>query len=183
MLGPKLKLRFEELSLREELKWKQRSQVHWLKAGDANTKFFHLHANARRSKNFISRLVDGNSVFTDHSDIARSLLSFFSIQLGSAACCPQRLNFQRIFVDGPFDCNCLQTPFSVQEVRSAIFSCAPEKAPGPDGLSILFFQRFWELIKEDVLEAFSLFFRGCSTYAPSTGAGCALSPKKRGPTR
>lgn len=42
-----LKCRYDELCLQEEMKWKQRSCVHWLRAGDANTKFFHLKANSR----------------------------------------------------------------------------------------------------------------------------------------
>ncbi|KAM0922155.1 hypothetical protein ACQ4PT_006380 [Festuca glaucescens] len=39
---------------------RQRSRITWLAEGDACTKFFHLHANHRRRKNFIAQLkVDG----------------------------------------------------------------------------------------------------------------------------
>jgi hypothetical protein len=34
---------------------RQRSRINWLKEGEANSKNFHLHANHRRRKNFISQ--------------------------------------------------------------------------------------------------------------------------------
>jgi hypothetical protein len=54
----------------------------------------------------------------------------------------------------------LTAPFSEKEVKEAIFSCYPEGAPGPDGLSFLFYQKFWELIKGDILAMFEDFYKG-----------------------
>lgn len=37
--------------------------MHWLHEGDADTKFFHLHANHQRKKNYISTLqVEGSTL-------------------------------------------------------------------------------------------------------------------------
>ena len=39
-----------------------------------------------------------------------------------------------------------------EEVRQALFMMHPEKAPGPDGMTALFYQHFWNVIKKDVVE-------------------------------
>ncbi|MCI25873.1 hypothetical protein A2U01_0047064, partial [Trifolium medium] len=40
----------------EEDYWKQRAKTHWLRDGDANTKFFHAIASTRKKKNSITKL-------------------------------------------------------------------------------------------------------------------------------
>jgi hypothetical protein len=44
----------------------------------------------------------------------------------------------------------LETPFSEKEIKDAVFSCYPEGVPGPDGIFFLFYQRYWEVVKEDI---------------------------------
>ncbi len=126
--------------MQEELKWKQRSRVHWLKAGDANTKIFHLKANTRRIKNFISRFTNGLSIHTDHASMAYLLFNFFKNQLGTEASFVKSVNLPLLYAKEDIDLHSLQEPFSKQEVRSAVFSCALEKALGSDGFPLLFYQ-------------------------------------------
>ena len=45
----------------------------------------------------------------------------------------------------------LVAPFSEEEIKEAIFSCYAEGAPGPDGLSFIFYQKFWDIIKGDLV--------------------------------
>jgi hypothetical protein len=46
----------------------------------------------------------------------------------------------------------LNKEVNMEELKSAIFCMHPEKAPGPDGLNPGFFQKNWELIKDDLLK-------------------------------
>jgi hypothetical protein len=46
----------------------------------------------------------------------------------------------------------LEGPFSESEIREAIFSSYSEGAPPPDGLPFLFYQKFWEYIKEYICD-------------------------------
>jgi Reverse transcriptase (RNA-dependent DNA polymerase) len=52
----------------------------------------------------------------------------------------------------------LTASFTEQEIHDTVFSMNPNKASGPDDFSILFYQKFWNLIKCDILQMFTVFF-------------------------
>jgi len=43
----------------------------------------------------------------------------------------------------------LEAPFSEAEIKAAVFESYAEGAPGPDDFSFIFYQHFWDLIKDD----------------------------------
>ncbi|KAL0434845.1 UNVERIFIED_CONTAM: hypothetical protein Sradi_0192400 [Sesamum radiatum] len=47
----------------------------------------------------------------------------------------------------------LLLPFTEQEVRNAVFSMSPIKSLGPDGMPPLFYQKFWHIIRNDVVSS------------------------------
>ena len=48
----------------------------------------------------------------------------------------------------------LQRPFEELEIKSAVFECDGNKAPGPDGFPLVVFQSQWEVVKKDLLNVF-----------------------------
>ncbi|XP_075473411.1 uncharacterized protein LOC142504428 [Primulina tabacum] len=47
----------------------------------------------------------------------------------------------------------LCSPFSPEEVKKALFDMYPDKAPGPDGMSAFFLQKYWQVVGLKVSEA------------------------------
>ncbi|GKV15133.1 hypothetical protein SLEP1_g25935 [Rubroshorea leprosula] len=63
---------------KEEVLWKQRSRVQWLKEGDRNTAYFHNRASARRKKNHIAALMDDNGTsISDRTGIEAICIKYF----------------------------------------------------------------------------------------------------------
>jgi hypothetical protein len=54
----------------------------------------------------------------------------------------------------------LEKQFSEEKIKAAVFSCYPEGGPGPDGLSFLFYHKFWEVIIKDLMAMFKDLFDG-----------------------
>lgn len=49
-------------------------------------------------------------------------------------------------------------PVDPKEVKSALFSMHPDKSPGPDGMSPDFYQKYWQIVGEDIVELIQHFF-------------------------
>jgi hypothetical protein len=54
----------------------------------------------------------------------------------------------------------MEATFTEEEVKKAVFESYAEGAPGPDGLSFMFYQHFWDFIKGNLMEMFDDFHRG-----------------------
>ncbi|RVW68262.1 hypothetical protein CK203_063575 [Vitis vinifera] len=68
----------EELILREEIHWRQKAKVKWVKDGDCNSKLFHKVANGIRNMNFIKFLENERGLVLDNSEsITEEILLYF----------------------------------------------------------------------------------------------------------
>ncbi|RVX11694.1 putative ribonuclease H protein [Vitis vinifera] len=65
-----------------------------------------------------------------------------------------RLNLNQISQQ---EADTLELPFMEEEVHSALMDMNDDKAPGPDGFTVAFWQFCWEFVKEEVLEMFKEF--------------------------
>ncbi|VVA41364.1 PREDICTED: reverse mRNAase [Prunus dulcis] len=130
-----IKSALESVWKKEEIYWSQRARIQWLKAGDQNTKIFHLTTVQRRQKNRFLRLRNesGGWLLGEHL-IGAEFRNYFSELFKSAG--PRRWGnildaIPRLVTD---DMNSLLTaPFSEEEVSLAAHQLGAFKAPGPDG--------------------------------------------------
>ncbi|WMV44670.1 hypothetical protein MTR67_038055 [Solanum verrucosum] len=74
----------------------------------------------------------------------------------------------------------LQAQFEEQEIKNCVFSCARDKAPGPDGFTMAFFKQCWEEIKQEVIDAIQNFHDQGYFEKSFNATFIALIPKKFG---
>lgn len=75
------------------------------------------------------------------------------------------------------DSEWLERPFSEDEIKEAVWECDGNKSPGPDGFSLDFFKRNWEVVKGDVGKFVADFFEKARLTKACTFSFIALIPK------
>ena len=72
----------------------------------------------------------------------------------------------------------IERPFSVDEVKDAVFECDGSKAPGPDGYSMAVFQSHWDIVKHDIMKVFEEFHQSGIINGITNETHICLIPKK-----
>jgi exonuclease III len=146
-----------ERKRQEELLWKQKSRVRWLKEGERNTKFFHRTVIQRRHTNRITHLVsDAGDTLHSHADLETHLVDYFQDLLTEpigdrqAAINKVTQNIPLLVTQEQNDA--LLRPFTLEEVDQAMQDTPKCKAPGPDGFTSDFFHSCWQMIRTEVWE-------------------------------
>jgi len=71
----------------------------------------------------------------------------------------------------------LNSPYSQDEVKVALFQMFPTKAPGPDGFPAHFFQRQWEVCRDDITRVVLQIVEGTESAACINETMLVLIPK------
>ncbi|XP_022549590.1 uncharacterized protein LOC111201644 [Brassica napus] len=136
----------------EEMFWKQKSRVFWLREGDRNTKFFHALTKQRRSRNKITQLQDVNgNIVEDEEGLVAIATSYFRqiFESSNPEDIEEALAQVPTTITGAMNEN-LTAPVTEWEVKLALFAMHPEKAPGPDEMTALFYHKLWDIVKDDL---------------------------------
>ena len=72
----------------------------------------------------------------------------------------------------------LEREFAREEIIAALREVEGDKAPGPDGFTITFFQKCWCVIEEDVMAFFANFHSQCVFEKSLNATFLCLIPKK-----
>lgn len=131
--------------------------------GDRNTSFYHVSTIARRKRNHIASVKDdmGNWLTEDRQVMEFFRSSFVKLYTTYHLSAPRvaSISDQWRAQLSEDDKSALEELVRLEEIKSALWSVKPHKAPSPSGLHVGFFQCFWltvgDSITEDVLKAFS----------------------------
>jgi hypothetical protein len=170
-------------SLEEEY-WRQRSRVRWTLKGDACTAYFHAFANGRRRKCLIPRLLTEAGEVSVQQDLVDHIYDFYKGLMGAAgeervfSLAPNLWPIEAQISEG--DNAELELTFTAEELDSVLASMKPDSAPGPDGLPVAFFKKFWEILKGPILAILNDFTLGRVDIARLNYGIISLIPKVRG---
>uniref|UniRef100_A0A0A9H5S4 Reverse transcriptase domain-containing protein n=1 Tax=Arundo donax TaxID=35708 RepID=A0A0A9H5S4_ARUDO len=157
-----LQVELMQIYSNEELHWYKRTHSNWLLKGDNNTDFFHRVANGRKRKHTIFSLQNGDETILG-DDLLRHATDYYKDLFGPAPgnlipidpdLWPEESNLTAE------DNSQLDKPFTEEEIKFALFEMEVNKAAGPDSIPVEFFQKCWDIIKEDIIKLFQGFYDG-----------------------
>lgn len=169
----------------EESFWRSKSRQQWVRVGEKNSQFFHASVKENRGKQFLEKLVDinGNAHKAEASKGAIAEAYFNDLFKSS-----DPGNFQDLFSDfvpkvssGMNDW--LIRPVSKKEIREAVFAVRASSAPGADGFTGFFFQKYWNIIGDQVTLEVQQFFISGSFPVEWNFTQLCLLPKIRKPDK
>jgi hypothetical protein len=176
------KSELEKLALLEEVSWRQKSRVLWLKEGDNNTKFFHQMANSHRHNNYMERVEVDGTVFEVESEVRAKVVQFYvSLYQEQESWRPtvDELDFDMISEE---EQALLERKFDREEVLQVVKDLQGDKALGPDGFTMAFFQKCWSVLEEDIMGFFEEVHTYCKFERSLNASFIALIPKKQNAT-
>ncbi|KAJ8424089.1 hypothetical protein Cgig2_008478 [Carnegiea gigantea] len=130
----------------------QQSKQEWIKYGDANSRLFFAKSKQRKLATYIYSIKDDTGTWVEgFVKVGQVMLNFYKdllghhpttgspidpaiIQLG-----PQLSKEQQV---------ALCKPFTVEDVKLALFFIPNTKSPGPDGFSSAFYKHTWGVTKD-----------------------------------
>nr|CAD1817376.1 unnamed protein product [Ananas comosus var. bracteatus] len=132
--------------------------------GDDNTKFFHSIANGRRRVSEIGPIVDEELTITGEEDKKNYFYRKFKERFTPEVLAPKSVgDWKDLFQENSVSAAKLSTltrPFQLAEIKNAVFHLGKDKAPGPDGFPLSFYQAFWNTVKEDIMNIFLEMWKG-----------------------
>jgi 5-methylcytosine-specific restriction endonuclease McrA len=144
--------------------------------------FFHTSTLIRRRHNAIDRLhTPHDGWLSDQTDIGGCFVSHFKNIFSTSNPAPSEelLALFHCSISDAKNVILCSVP-SESEIHASLASLGVSKAPGPDGFTTLFYMKYWDCIKDTVLQAVWNFFKHNQLLKEQNHTFIALIPKKIG---
>ena len=164
-----------------EATMRQKAELKWVQLGDENTGFFHQSIKQGHRSNKIIHLHLKGGEISNPCLIQKEFYHFYTNLF-----CGQLKNKAKIKLDVARNGHILSESlrellnltFSKEEIKAAMWSIPDDKAPGLDGFNTKFYNASWDIVGDDVVQAFSLIMGRC----PATVTTITLIPKSHCPS-
>jgi hypothetical protein len=141
----------------EEIEYYQRAKVTDIIRGDNKTRYFQMIANGKDKKKTKFSLNHDNKKNKGQENLKTYITHFYKNLFGAPG--KNSFTLDKTISDDISQVTTLKNefliaPFTEEEVRNAVFDMEHNKAPWPDGFPAGFYQKFWEVIKGDLMQMF-----------------------------
>nr|XP_016485156.1 PREDICTED: uncharacterized protein LOC107805603 [Nicotiana tabacum] len=137
-------------------------------------------ANSQRRNNHIDKLKVGDVIIEDKIRIKEEILDYYQKLYHELEPWRPTTIFGGLSSLTTEESEGLEAPFDELEVLAALKACAPDKALGPDGYTMAFFQQCWVFIKADILNTLNYYHQHSHMVKSCNATFIALIPKKKG---
>ncbi|XP_028052004.1 uncharacterized protein LOC114256537 [Camellia sinensis] len=162
--------------------WLQKSRVNWALKGDKNTRYFHIMACSRNSRNSLCFVVVNGTMLEDPMEIKAEVKAHFLKHFSEDWKVRPKFFGHFKTIGGPQVVEQLEAEFTEEEISSVIKTCNGNKALGPDGFNMAFFKKCWKIVKFDVLHFMREFHQNASLVGGIISSFIVLIPKNDSPS-
>lgn len=123
-----------------------------IREGDINTKIFHALTKKRRARNKITQLLDANgNVVEDEERLVAITTSYFRqiFESSNPENIEEALSEVSTTITGSINDD-FTGSVTKWKVKLALFAMHLKKATGLDGMTALFYHKFWNIVKDDL---------------------------------
>ncbi|KAJ0501178.1 putative RNA-directed DNA polymerase [Helianthus annuus] len=165
----------------KQLDIRQKSRSRWAIDGDENSAFFHHVINSNISSNRLNGLMLNGEWVSNPLAIKESLYEFFRSQFTEPMLDRLNLVCPNLSTISESEAVMLESPFSEEEIKAAVWDCEGDRTPGPDGFNFKFIKRCWSGLRVDIKNLFDRFYMEGSLNKCCTSSFIALIPKSKDP--
>ncbi|RVX06605.1 LINE-1 reverse transcriptase-like [Vitis vinifera] len=135
-------------------------------------------ANAHRRNNSLDRIMINGEWLTEDQEVREGIVNAFQNLLSEEPGWRADIGGLHLNQLNPREAEDLEMPFTEEEILGALMEMRGDKAPGPDGFTMAFWQECWEFVKEEVVDLFKEFFEYGSFSKCLNTTFLVLIPKK-----